>query len=83
MKKTLMRLDLQALSKAEMEKREQNVLRGGATSCLCICPGVCPCKYAGTQSDPTDSFYGGSSIEANSEANAGIVVTNNAIPNKG
>jgi natural product precursor len=66
MKKTLSKLSLLALSKAEMEKRELNALRGGT----CTCATGCSCKYEGTQSDPTDSCYGGSSTSANSEGNS-------------
>lgn len=49
-----------------MERRQQNMLRGGVT-CIGLC--TCGCKYAGPQEGPDDSFYGGSSTSANKEAN--------------
>lgn len=62
------KISLLQLSKAEMERREQNMLRGG-NICMCECVGRCPCKYAGPQEGPDDSYYGGSSTEDNRTAN--------------
>ncbi|WP_080903090.1 TIGR04149 family rSAM-modified RiPP [Parabacteroides sp. Marseille-P3160] len=61
--KKLGKLKLHDLSKAEMGKREQNVIKGGRC--------ICNCRYAGTQSDPTDSYYGGAPTENNFLANGG------------
>ena len=69
----LSKISLLQLSKAELERREQNMLRGGNT-CTCDCVGRCPCKYAGPQEGPDDSYYGGSSTEDNSRANGEIFV---------
>ncbi|WP_080903068.1 TIGR04149 family rSAM-modified RiPP [Parabacteroides sp. Marseille-P3160] len=63
--KKLGKLHLHDLSKAEMEKREQNLIKGG--SCVSAC--LCGCRYSGTQSDPTDSYYGGSSNIDNGDSN--------------
>lgn len=68
------KISLQNLSKAEMEKKEQNMLRGGQT-CYCACVNNCPCKYAGAQEGPNDSYYGGSSTQANKDANHGKLTT--------
>lgn len=65
----LSKISLLQLSKAEMERREQNMLRGGENSCICGCSTRCGCKYAGPQEGPDDSYYGGSSTEDNSRAN--------------
>jgi len=62
----LTKLKLHDLSKAEMAKRELNLLKGG----VCACVTSCLCSYAGTKSDPTDSKYGGSSTSSNENANA-------------
>ncbi|WP_080903087.1 TIGR04149 family rSAM-modified RiPP [Parabacteroides sp. Marseille-P3160] len=66
--KKLGKLHLHDLSKAEMEKREQNMIKGGYDlPPVYVC--YCPCRYEGTQSDPTDSYYGGSSTAANNSGN--------------
>ena len=62
------RISLLQLSKAEMEKRQQNMLRGGNDDIIdkllpCVCVLVCACKYAGFQEGPDDSYNGGSSKE--------------------
>ncbi len=68
----LSKISLLQLSKAEMERREQNLLRGGQTYiCKCMCSSSCGCKYAGPQEGPDDSYYGGSSTEDNAAANKG------------
>ena len=51
------------LSKAEMEKRELNHLRGG-----CACTG-CECEYAGEQCPEGDHYWGGSSKGENGAEN--------------
>ena len=52
----LSKISLLQLSKAEMERREQNLLRGGQTYiCKCMCSSSCGCKYAGPQEGPDDS----------------------------
>ncbi len=52
-----------------MAKKEQNMIKGGQ-NCGCAClTNPCPCKYAGPQEGPDDSFYGGSSKEDNQDAN--------------
>lgn len=71
----LSKISLLQLSKAEMERREQNMLRGGVTTCSCSCQQSCGCKYAGPQEGPDDSYYGGSSTQDNNKANEAIVFT--------
>jgi natural product precursor len=61
--KKLNSLKLNHLSKAEMEKREMNNLKGG------ICNNACGCFYAGPQCPSGDSYYGGSSTQDNLNAN--------------
>lgn len=61
--KKLGKLKLSHLSKEEMEKREMNILHGGA------CPPGCGCKYSGEQCGSGDDYYGGSSTYDNREAN--------------
>lgn len=68
--KKLGKLNLHNLSQAEIAKKEMNMLKGGQEcSCTCGCYYACPCKYTGSQEGPDDSFYGGSSTEANHSAN--------------
>ena len=60
-----------------MAKKEMNALKGGmACRCECHCVVTCPCKYAGPQEGPNDSFYGGSSANDNAQANVGAVAKN-------
>lgn len=69
--KKLNRINLHNLSQAELAKREENLLKGGS-SCECdtACGGRnCGCLYAGEQTDNKDSYYGGSSSNANFVAN--------------
>lgn len=70
----LKKISLLQLSKAEMEKREQNMLRGGNDEIIdrllpCVCVLVCACKYAGPQEGPDDLYYGGSSKEDSGDKN--------------
>ncbi len=58
--KKLKKLKLNQLSKAEIEKRELNHLKGGVW---------CDCMYEGEQCSQNDSYYGGSTISANYSAN--------------
>lgn len=75
--KKLEKLKLHHLSQAEMEKRELNLLRGGA-GYKCACGGGgCECRYYGAQENPNDSYYGGSSTSSNDSANVGKITTNN------
>jgi natural product precursor len=61
-------INLHDLSMAEMAKRELEMLKGGDTLPeVAVTP--CPCAYEGTQSDPTDSYYGGFSTSSNRGAN--------------
>lgn len=62
--KKISRLTLNELSKDELEQRKMNNLKGG------YCPSLCSCAYAGPQSDPNDSYYGGSSNVNNCDANS-------------
>ncbi len=71
--KKVYRISLHNLCKAELNKREEIYLKGGA----CPCVGICPCAYEGSQSGPGDSYYGGSSTIDNENANVG----NNGIGN--
>lgn len=61
--KKLSSLKLNQISENEMAKREMNLLRGGS------CTNGCSCAYAGPQCSSGDSYYGGSSIQANGNAN--------------
>jgi natural product precursor len=74
--KEVNKLKLTQLNKAELEKRQMNVLRGGVT-CGCVCAGDCGCLYYGPQDGPNDSYYGGSSTEDNGDANAYPVTNSN------
>ncbi|VAW25164.1 hypothetical protein MNBD_BACTEROID01-355 [hydrothermal vent metagenome] len=65
--KKLKKLKLNQLSKAEVEKRELNALRGG-----CLCRG-CGCLYEGEQCSSGDSYYGGADSGDNATANVGSV----------
>lgn len=69
--KKIGKLSLHNLSQAEIAKKEMNMLKGGQEGCYCICNCyyACPCKYAGSQEGPDDSYYGGSSTNANHTAN--------------
>lgn len=69
--KKLKKISLQNLVQDEMAKREQNMLKGGA----CACATGCGCAYAGEQSGPNDSYYGGSSTDDNADANAANVAS--------
>jgi len=60
---------LNQLSKAEMEKRELNHLRGG-----CACTG-CGCEYAGEQCPEGDHYWGGSSSSVNEGANDSAITS--------
>jgi natural product precursor len=66
--KEVNKLKFTQLNKAELEKRQMNVLRGGV--CPCVCSADCGCLYYGPQEGPNDSYYGGSSFEDNGDANA-------------
>lgn len=71
--KILKELKLSQLSKAELNIKQQNVLRGGVGTCACICIGnvcSCACAYYGEQEGPDDSYYGGSSTADNGNANS-------------
>jgi natural product precursor len=74
--KKLSKLKLTQLSKAELEERQMNVLKGGA--CPCTCTAHCGCLYYGPQEGPDDSYYGGSSTEVNGYANTSPVTNSNA-----
>jgi natural product precursor len=63
--KKINKLSLTQLTKAELEKRQMNAIKGG-----CACPGSCGCLYAGPQCPSGDSYYGGSSTEDNYGANS-------------
>lgn len=67
--KKLNRISLTSISKAEMEKREQNLVRGGYCSFMWVGNGGCPCLYEGEKEGPNDSYYGGSSHEDSYDAN--------------
>lgn len=69
--KKLKKLSLHHLSQAEISKKEMSTLTGGGGWCTCryLCNCSCPCRYAGAQEGPYDSYYGGSSTEANHDAN--------------
>ena len=70
--KKLKNLSLHRLGQAEMTKKEMNTLTGGGGLCGCWnhCYCTCGCRYAGAQEGPNDSYYGGSSTEANNSANS-------------
>ena len=67
--KKLNRINLQKLSQAELAKHEENLLKGGNDyTCACAGGAICGCKYAGSQTDPNDPFYGGSGTDDNYDA---------------
>ena len=75
--KKIGKLSLHDLSQAEIAKKEMNALKGGQEcSCTCSCYYACPCKYAGSQEGPDDSYYGGSSVNANHTANESNLMYN-------
>ena len=63
--KKLKKISLQNLVQDEMAKREQNMLKGG----VCACSTGCTCAYAGSQTVPNHSYFGGSSTNENANAN--------------
>jgi natural product precursor len=68
--KKLNSLKLNQLSKAEMEQREMNSLKGGACACVCGGPAGCGCLYEKPeQCEQNDSYWGGSSQWDNQGAN--------------
>ena len=70
--KKLKNLSLHRRGQAQMTKKEMNTLTGGGGLCGCWyhCYCTCGCRYAGAQEGPNDSYYGGSSTEANNSANS-------------
>ncbi|MCE9019586.1 TIGR04149 family rSAM-modified RiPP [Bacteroides thetaiotaomicron] len=79
--KKLKNLSLHRLNQSEISKKEMNALTGGASClchCHCVCNANCPCRYAGEQEGPNDSYYGGSSTSDNFNANSGNLVNNTA-----
>lgn len=71
----LSKISLLQLSKAEMERREQNMLRGGNSVfvCVCGCRTKCGCMYAGPQEGPNDPYYGGVCTENTSVVDDGFL----------
>ena len=69
--KKLSKINLHNLSQVELAKREEKLLKGGSScECNAACGGRnCGCLYAGEQTDNKDSYYGGSSSNANFVAN--------------
>lgn len=67
--KKLSKINLHNLSQAELSKREENLLRGGSSSCICSCGTYCGCLYEGKKEDDYDSYYGGSTSYNNGQAN--------------
>lgn len=74
--KKLGKINLQNLGQAEMTKKELNTIKGGLCACHCVCSLTCGCKYAGGQTDPNDSYYGGSSQAVSGQATANNLVHN-------
>lgn len=64
--KKLSRLKLTTLHNEELNKKEQNTLKGGG--CFWC---SCGCSYAGDKESPSDSQHGGSSTADNDSANDG------------
>ena len=68
--KKLSKINLHNLSKTELSRHEENLLRGGAYPvCGCVCGNGCSCLYAGEKENEYDSYYGGASIDDNGYAN--------------
>lgn len=74
--KKLTKINLHCIGQAELAKKQQNLLMGGEGKCACAGSAYCPCAYAGVQTSPNDSYYGGSSTNDNSNANFAQQVTN-------
>lgn len=72
--KKLKKISLQNLVQDEMAERELNMLKGGT----CVCSTGCPCAYAGSQTGPNDSYYGGSSTDDNANANISLNANSNS-----
>lgn len=70
----LKKISLQSIAQNEMATREQNLIKGGR----CVCATGCGCGYAGNQSGPNDSHYGGSSTNDNANANSSQVANGNS-----
>ena len=68
--KKLNSLKLNQLSKAELERKELGLIKGGIDT---VCCSPCSCAYAGEQENEYDSYYGGSSTEDNHDANGAAV----------
>ena len=68
--KKLSKISLHNLSQAELSRREENLLRGGACPvCGCVCGNGCSCLYAGEKENEYDEYYGGASKDDNGYAN--------------
>lgn len=63
--KEIKKISLHNLNESELEKNEQNLLKGGSFTCWCFCS--CSCLYAGN--DASSGYYGGSSTADNDAAN--------------
>lgn len=70
--KTLKKINLLNLSQTELTNKEKGMLKGGGYV-ICVCRKNCGCKYAGDKEGADDSFYGGSSVDDNSDANGKIL----------
>lgn len=67
--KKISKLTLHGFSQTELNKKEQNYIRGGKGNCTMDCDQDCPCLYEGPQTGPGDSYYGGSSTDDNQAGN--------------
>jgi len=62
--KTIGKIKLSQLSKAELEARQKNFLKGGQA---CVCAGkYCGCMYSGNKHP---DYFGGSTTMTNMDAN--------------
>ena len=79
--KKLNRINLHNLSKAELAKREEKLLRGGDGTIdggtigpVCITP--CSCLYEGPKENEYDAYYGGAA-QSDKKVFDSLAATNN------
>ena len=70
--KTLKKINLLNLSQTELANKEKGMLKGGGYL-ICVSRKNCGSKNAGDKEWADDTYYGGSSVNDNSDANGKIL----------